>query len=80
MAKIYLPAGSLLTSSVYTRVGPSGSVVDTHVDWGVSLHNSTTGAGVDPYLFYTALDTRFTYEVHVEEPTGRFWYDDAEGY
>lgn len=73
--KVYLPAGSLLTSSVYTRVGQSGTVVDTLVDWSLSLANSSGGLGIDPYLHYVDAAS-WTYDVYVDEPTGRFWYDD----
>ena len=75
MAKVYLKAGQPISFWAYFRVGATGTVADLQPDWTKTLKSGAgelTGAFVD--------SERFTFDVYIEEHSGRFWYDDEKGY
>lgn len=75
MAKIYLPPGfqfCLLGGPV--RIGASGTVVDAVPDWkGIANYCGDDVIG-------TIVRDGLTFNLFLEEDTGKLWYDDGDGF
>lgn len=86
MAKVWLKAGVKFSfSGGDVRVGASGTIVDSSIDWTVSSqHNEEPdriGQIVGEGLFYGGEKrSQLTFSVYLDDETGRLWYDDANGY
>lgn len=71
MTKIYLePAQPFLIKWLPARVGATGTCADVNFAWTPD----TGGEGVGDFE-----KDGWTFNVFVDEETGRFWYDDERG-
>ncbi len=62
------------------RVGSTGTCVDAVLDWtGVTKYHASEANGYDQVGEYVNHEG-FTFAVRLESATGRFWYDDVNGY
>lgn len=84
MAKIYLQAGQQFTvNGGPTRVGASATCVDTGLDWIETANYSAPGERLDEndnVVGSIVNSERQTFDVFLERATGRFWYDNQNGY
>ena len=71
MAKVYLLAGTLLTFPATVRIGATGTIADTQIDWYESIQNDG-GECIE----YSYVKDENTFHVYLEKSTGRLWYDD----
>lgn len=82
MAKVYLGAGHKLSlNGAVARVGGSGTVADLQIEWSATAEY----CGNDPSSVGNGIGSikdadRYTYDVFLEEETGKFWFDDSCGY
>lgn len=83
MAKIYLePGREFILAGGPVRVGATATNIDSVLDWtGVALHSASGGKLAADNVVGTIVNSeRLSFDVRLEQATGRFWYDDECGY
>lgn len=84
MKKTYLPAGAQLRlNGAVARVGASGTVVDLALDWSGTVDycgNNPNAPGIALGIGTVLDEDLLTYDVFIDVPTGRLWFDNDRGY
>jgi len=84
VAKVYLKAGDKINVlTVDARVGMTGTVVDISIDWsadGIKKVSGTDGVG---HVVRSDIEgyngEAYCFGVHVEDETGKLWFDTEMG-
>jgi len=74
MSKEYLKSGQrIFLNGGGTRVGATGTCVDTIIDWKQTQEDNGRDGVADVFI------DEIYYQIYIDDDSGRFWFDNEKG-